>query len=187
MQSTFRRDDHDDSCHQFPRTAQPSCEGPGQDALRLPMCPRHDYCQLGARRPSSFVATGSSSKRTRAGGLLRPPRIRSAASVHVRLSASIPAFTWAPVRGNSVALRRSVFCFTSCPAGSGSSPKKFAQTAKNAERISFGSLRKSRPSALGSRAHSRGFARCAPSKYGSSKRRTRHVSEQNYAHRFPRK
>ncbi len=116
-----------------------------------------------------------------------PQKIRSAASVYLRLSASIPAFTWAPVRGNSVALRRSVFCFTSCPAGSGSSPKKFAQTAKNAERISFGSLRKSRPSALGSRAHSRGFARCAPSKYGSSKRRTRHVSEQNHAHRFPRK
>ena len=73
----------------------------------------------------------------------------------------------APVRGNSAALRHSVFCFTSCPAGSGSSPKKLAQTAKNAEQISFGSLRKSRPSALGSRAHSRGFAMCAPSKSGA--------------------
>ncbi len=123
----------------------------------------------------------------RAGGLLSPPRTRSAAPVYLRLSASIPAFTWAPVRGNSVALRHSVFCFTSCPAGSGSSPKKFAPTAKCAERISFGSLRKSRPSALGSRAQSRGFARCAPSKNGSSRRRTRHVSEQNHAHRFPRK
>ena len=62
---------------------------------------------------------------------------------------------------------------------------KFAQTAQNAEQISFGSLRKSRPSALGSRAHSRGFAMCAPSQFGSSKRRNRHVSEQNHAHRFP--
>ena len=137
--------------------------------------------------PSELCGAREQQETHRAGGLLRPPRTRSAASVHVRLSASIPAFTWAPVRGNSVALRHSVFCFTSCPAGSGSSPKKFAQTAKNAERISLGSLRKSRPSALGSRAHSRGFARCAPSKYGSSKRRTRHVSEQNHANRFPRK
>lgn len=51
--------------------------------------------------------------------------------------------------------------------GSGSSPNKSAQTAQNAERISFGPLRKSRPSALGSRAHSRGFAMCAPSKSGA--------------------
>jgi len=51
--------------------------------------------------------------------------------------------------------------------GSGSSQNKFAQTAQNAERISFGPLRKSRPSALGSRAHSRGFAMCAPSKSGA--------------------
>ena len=151
------------------------------------MRPSHYYRQPGARQPSDFVGAGSSRKRTEPAGFLRPPRTRSAAPVYLRLSASIPAFTWAPVRGNSVALRRSVFCFTSCPADSGSSPKKFAQTAKNAERIPFGSLRKSRPSALGSRAHSRGFAMCAPSKFGSSKRRTRHVSEQNHAHRFPRK
>ena len=73
------------------------------------------------------------------------------------------------------------------PAGFGSSRNKFApRTAQNARRISFGSLRKSRPSALGSRAHSRGFAMRAPSQFGSSKRRNRHVSEQNYAHRFPR-
>jgi len=73
-------------------------------------------------------------------------------------------------------------------SGFGSSQNKFVpRTAKNAERISFGSLRKSRPSALGSRAHSRGFAMCDPSKFGNSKRRTRNVSEQNHAHRFPRK
>jgi hypothetical protein len=80
-----------------------------------------------------------------------------------------PVFTRAPVRGISVALRHSVFCFAARPAGSGSSQNKSAQTAKNAERISFGSLRKSSPSALGSRAHSRGFAMCAPSKFGSSR------------------
>ncbi len=34
--------------------------------------------------------------------------------------------------------------------------------------------------------HSRGFAMCAPSQFGSSKRRNRHVSEQNHSHRFPR-
>jgi hypothetical protein len=100
-------------------------------------------------------------------------------------SVSIPAFTRAPVRGISVAPRHSVFCFATRPAGFGSFPNKFAQTAQNAEQISFGSLRKSRPSALGSRAHSRGFAMCAPSQFGSSKRRNRHVSEQNHAHRFP--
>ena len=110
----------------------------------------------------------------------------SAASLHPRLAVSIPAFPRAPVRGISVAQRHSVFCFATRPAGSGSSQNKFAQTAKNAERISFGSLRKSRPSALGSRAHSRGFAMCAPSQFGRSKRRNRHVSEQNHAHRFPR-
>ena len=37
---------------------------------------------------------------------------------------------------------------------------------KTPERISFGSVRKSRPSALGSRAHSRGFAMCDPSQSG---------------------
>src|SRR5437016_472677 len=59
------------------------------------------------------------------------------------------------------------------PAGFGSSRNKFApKPAKNAERICSGSLRKSRPSALGSRAHSRGFAMCDPSKFGNSKRRT---------------
>ena len=73
------------------------------------------------------------------------------------------------------------------PYGFGSSRNKFApRTAQSAERISFGSLRKSRPLALGSRAHSRGFAMRAPSQFGSSKRRNRHVSEQNHAHRFPR-
>src|SRR5206468_10230347 len=49
----------------------------------------------------------------------------------------------------------------------------FAPTpAKNAERSCSGSLRISRPSALGSRAHSRGFAMCDPSKFGNSNRRT---------------
>ena len=160
----------------------------GQDALRLPMCPRHDYCQLGSETARlALWRPGAAANAAEPAGLLRPPRIRSAASVHVRLSASIPAFTWAPVRGNSVALRHLVFCFTSCPAGSGSSQRNSLKRQRTPSRISFGSLRKSRPSALGSRAHSRGFARCAPSKYGSSKRRTRHVSEQNHAHRFPRK
>ena len=58
-------------------------------------------------------------------------------------------------------------------------------TATNAAQTSFGPLPGSRPSALGSRAHSRGFAMHAPSQFGSSKRRNRHVSEQNHAHRFP--
>jgi hypothetical protein len=59
------------------------------------------------------------------------------------------------------------------PLGFGSSQNKFApKPAQNDERISFGSLQESRPSALGSRAHSRGFAMCDPSKFGNSKRRT---------------
>ena len=186
MQSTFRRDAMTISVTNSREQLGSSARLSGQMRCRLPCVPGTMTANWERGVRLALWAAGAAAN-ARAGGLLRPPRIRSAASVHVRLSALIPAFTWAPVRGNSVALRRSVFCFTSCPAGSGSSPKKFAQTAKNAERISFGSLRKSRPSALGSRAHSRGFARCAPSKYGSSKRRTRHVSEQNHANRFPRK
>src|SRR6202034_1299032 len=54
-------------------------------------------------------------------------------------------------------------------------------------RFPFGTLRKCRASALGSRALSLGSARCDPSKIGKfNKRRHDHVSEQSNPHRLPR-
>ena len=50
--------------------------------------------------------------------------------------------------------------------GLGSSPNKFETTAKNAAQTSFGPLPESRPSALGSRAHSLSSAQCDPSNNG---------------------
>ena len=48
-------------------------------------------------------------------------------------------------------------------------------------------LRKCRASALGSRAHSLGFAQCDPSRIGKfNKRRQSHVPEQSQPHRIPR-
>jgi len=143
-------------------------------------------CQTHCDLPVRPCSSRRPQQQSRIGGHQHLAKPTIASSVHARFPILIPVFTRAPVRGISVALRHSVFCFAARPSGSGSSQNKSAQTAQNAERISFGSLRKSRPSALGSRAHSRGFAMCAPSKFGSSKRRTEHVSEQNYTHRFSR-
>ena len=50
--------------------------------------------------------------------------------------------------------------------GHGSSQNKFETTAKNAVQTSFGPLPESRPSALGSRAHSLSSAQCDPSNNG---------------------
>jgi hypothetical protein len=50
--------------------------------------------------------------------------------------------------------------------GLGSSQNKFENTAKNASQTSFGPLPESRPSALGSRAHSLSSAQCDPSNNG---------------------
>ena len=50
--------------------------------------------------------------------------------------------------------------------GLGSSQNKFANHAKNASQTSFGPLPESRPSALGSRAHSLSSAQCDPSNNG---------------------
>jgi len=50
--------------------------------------------------------------------------------------------------------------------GLGSSQNKFATTAKYAVQTSFGPLPESRPSALGSRAHSLSSAQCDPSNNG---------------------
>src|SRR6201996_1914296 len=59
---------------------------------------------------------------------------------------------------------------------SASTPKRFV-----------GTLRKCRASALGSRPHSQGSARCDPNKIGKfNKRRHYHVPEQSNPHRFPR-
>ena len=60
-------------------------------------------------------------------------------------------------------------------------------TAKNAAQTSFGPLPESRPSALGSRAHSLSSAQCDPSNNGKfNKRRHYHVPEQSNPHRLPR-
>src|ERR1700687_5876521 len=60
-------------------------------------------------------------------------------------------------------------------------------TAKNAAQTSFGPLPESRPSALGSRAHSPGFALCDPSnKREIQQTETSHVPKQSNPHRFPR-
>ncbi len=59
--------------------------------------------------------------------------------------------------------------------------------ADYAAQASSGPLQESRPSALGSRAHSLGFALCDPSKIGKfNKWRQDHVPEQSYPHRIPR-
>ena len=59
---------------------------------------------------------------------------------------------------------------------SASTPKRFVRT-----------LRKCRASALGSRPHSQGSARCDPNKIGKfNKRRHYHVPEQSQPHRLPR-
>jgi hypothetical protein len=50
--------------------------------------------------------------------------------------------------------------------GLGSSQNKFENPAKNAAQTSFGPLPESRPSALGSRAHSPSSAQCDPSNNG---------------------
>ena len=54
--------------------------------------------------------------------------------------------------------------------GLGSSQNKFANHAKNASQTSFGPLPESRPSALGSRAHSLSSAQCDPSNNGRIQR-----------------
>src|SRR5271169_225030 len=74
------------------------------------------------------------------------------------------------------------------PFGVSVPPKTSLQTtAKNAVQTSFGPLRESRPSALGSRTHSLGFARCDPSNNGKfNKRRHDYVPEQSNPHRLCR-
>src|SRR6202167_3813522 len=60
-------------------------------------------------------------------------------------------------------------------------------TAKNASQASFGPLPESRPSALGSRAHSLSSAQCDPSNNGRiQQRRHDHVPEQSNPHRLSR-
>ena len=72
--------------------------------------------------------------------------------------------------------------------GLGSSQNKFAnRAAQTAAQTSFGPLPESRPSALGSRAHSLGFARCDPSNNGKfNNRRHDYVPEQSNPHRLCR-
>ena len=74
------------------------------------------------------------------------------------------------------------------PFGVSVPPKTSLQTtAKSAAQTSFEPLRESRPSALGSRTHSLGFARCDPSNNGKfNKRRHDYVPEQSNPHRLCR-
>src|ERR1700751_97313 len=67
-------------------------------------------------------------------------------------------------------------------------PKTSLQTtAENALQTSFGSLPESRPSALGSRAHSLASLHVTRATTGEfKKRRHSHVSEQSNAYRLPR-
>src|SRR5208337_2347927 len=85
------------------------------------------------------------------GRLQRQGKLRLPASLHPRLAVSIPAFPRAPVRGISVALRHSVFCFATRPFGFRFLPKQIRSNGKERRVNFFGSLRKTRPSALGSR------------------------------------
>jgi hypothetical protein len=73
--------------------------------------------------------------------------------------------------------------FASRPFGVSVPPEtSLRTTAKSASQISFGLLRESRPSALGSRAHS-----VRPPTIGEfNKRRYHHVPEQSNPHRLPR-
>jgi hypothetical protein len=71
------------------------------------------------------------------------------------------------------------------PCGFRFLPKQTHSNGKERRANFFWSLWKSRPSALGSRAHSRGFAMCAPSKSGIQNGEKEH--EQNHANRISRK
>src|SRR5215475_13157364 len=71
--------------------------------------------------------------------------------------------------------------------GHGSSQNKFAKYNKERLQTSFGPLPESRPSALGSQAHSLASLHVTQATTGEfNKRRHSHVSEQSNAHRFPR-
>ena len=76
----------------------------------------------------------------------------------------------------------------SAPCGVSVPPKTSLQTAaKDAAQTSFEPLRESRPSALGSRTHSLGFAQCDPSNNGKfNKWRHDYVPEQSDPHRLCR-
>ena len=90
--------------------------------------------------------------------------------------------------GYSGARRHLVFCFAlRAPLGLGSSQNKFASGAENALQTCLGSLPESRPSALGSRAHSPASLNVTRATTGEFKKRRRpHISEQSHAHRFSR-